>query len=99
MASLDNWLWLKKLIETTHNERKFRFPTRPVHKSYSLVMNMPVPKFLPSNGTTPFAQAMPDEFKDEDPVKAYRQYYNAKKRHLFSWTNREVPSWIENPSI
>jgi len=27
---------------------------------------------------TPFAQAMPDEYKDEDTVKAYRAYYKSK---------------------
>ena len=27
---------------------------------------------------TPFAQAMPDEYKDEDAVKAYRAYYHSK---------------------
>ena len=27
---------------------------------------------------TPFAQAMPDEYKDDDPVVAYRTYYMSK---------------------
>lgn len=27
---------------------------------------------------TPFAQAMPDEYKDDDPVVAYRRYYQSK---------------------
>ena len=27
---------------------------------------------------TPFAQAMPDEYKDDDAVKAYRAYYHSK---------------------
>tara|TARA_R100000951_G_scaffold99385_1_gene89720 strand:+ start:87 stop:266 length:180 start_codon:yes stop_codon:yes gene_type:complete len=27
---------------------------------------------------TPFAQAMPDEFKHEDAVQAYRAYYHSK---------------------
>ena len=27
---------------------------------------------------TPFAQAMPDEYKDDDPVVAYRAYYHSK---------------------
>ncbi len=30
------------------------------------------------NYTTPFAQAMPDEYKDDDPVVAYRAYYHSK---------------------
>ena len=27
---------------------------------------------------TPFAQAMPDEYRDDDAVKAYRAYYHSK---------------------
>ena len=33
---------------------------------------------IPEGGLTPFAQAMPDEYKDEDAVKAYRAYYKSK---------------------
>lgn len=32
---------------------------------------------------------------DEDYVVAYRKYYNAAKRHLFKWTKRPVPIWID----
>ena len=33
---------------------------------------------LPNGRLTPFAQAMPDEFKQEDAVQAYRAYYHSK---------------------
>jgi hypothetical protein len=33
---------------------------------------------LPEGELTPFAQAMPDEFKHEDAVQAYRAYYHSK---------------------
>ena len=33
---------------------------------------------LPNGRLTPFAQAMPDEFKQEDAVQAYRAYYHCK---------------------
>lgn len=46
-------------------------------------------------GMSSFAQAMPDDCKGSDPVKAYRDYYNKHKRHLFSWSKRERPAWIE----
>ena len=39
------------------------------------------------------AQAMPDDVKHKDPVKAYRNYYRVHKKHLAKWTNREVPRW------
>ena len=40
-----------------------------------------IPRFNPETSRremTPFAQAMPDEYKDDDPVVAYRAYYMSK---------------------
>lgn len=46
---------------------------------------------FPTTGLTPFAQAMPDEYKDIDPVVAYQNYYLGEKNNLFAWKNRDVP--------
>lgn len=54
-----------------------------------------IPKNIHQGPLTPFALAMPDEFKCDDPVKSYRAYYNANKRHLFGWKDRPVPFWIK----
>jgi hypothetical protein len=35
-------------------------------------------EYIPEGDLTPFAQAMPDEYKDDDAVKAYRAYYHSK---------------------
>jgi hypothetical protein len=43
---------------------------------------------------TPFAQAMPEEFRGEDPVAAYRRYYATAKAHLHQYTKREKPAWL-----
>lgn len=43
--------------------------------------------------TTP-AQAMPDECKHRNTVRAYRTYYMQEKNHLFVWTGRPVPKFI-----
>lgn len=52
------------------------------------------PPNLPSIGQTPFAQAMPDCFKDEDPTKAYRSYYGMKTAYMnLEWRYTETPSW------
>lgn len=37
---------------------------------------------------------MPDEYKDDDPVLAYRQYYIGEKSALLSWNNRDVPEFV-----
>ena len=43
--------------------------------------------------TTP-PQCMPDEFKCDDYVEAYRAYYRKDKRYILQWTGRPVPEWI-----
>ena len=39
-------------------------------------------------------QCMPDEYKCDDYVEAYRNYYRKDKAHILKWTNREKPEWI-----
>ena len=46
-------------------------------------------------GLTPFAQAMPNQYKDPDnPVSAYRHFYRAEKSVFAKWTKREMPDWL-----
>lgn len=47
---------------------------------------------LPDIGLTPFAQAMPDRYKNEDAVKAYRDYYLNEKYTFATWKTN-VPDW------
>jgi hypothetical protein len=46
-------------------------------------------------GITPFALAMPDEYKVSDAVEAYRLYYIFEKHNLAMWKNREIPHWFK----
>jgi len=39
-------------------------------------------------------QCMPDEFKCDNYVEAYRAYYRTDKAHILNWTNRPQPDWI-----
>lgn len=51
---------------------------------------------IPDGPLTPFAQAMPEEYRNEDAVKAYRDYYWYDKRVKIdtSWDhNRPAPLW------
>ena len=53
-----------------------------------------IPSFITKYEQTPFALAMPDEFKQDDAVKAYRSYYKTK---VFAQWNRgrSAPEWWE----
>ena len=52
------------------------------------------PKNIPRGKMTPFAQAMPDQYKSQNAVEAYRNYYLGEKAGLAKWTNREIPEWF-----
>ena len=38
-------------------------------------------------------QCMPDEYKSENTIEAYRNYYLGEKSHFSSWKNRPTPTW------
>lgn len=92
--SLDNWLYLKKLLETLHEEYRFRYGDWKTHKSYEFGIKLPNPP-IPNRGLTSFAQVVPGELKSDDAVEAYRKYYIRDKQHLATWKLRERPSWFK----
>ena len=91
--SLDNYEWLYCLSLALNDEYGYRYGKS--HKSVDEVI-LKLPEIdLPRKGLTPFAQAMPDEYKNEDAVVAYREYYNNDKKHILAYKHREVPSWVK----
>lgn len=54
-----------------------------------------------TNELTPFAQAMPDQYRCEDAVVAYRKYYLGEKARFAKWKNVQPPSWFteKNPLL
>ena len=105
-TSYENYMWTISLVEAMHEEWKFRYdhPNDKMHKSYIVAMylkeNAPKPESFPKRGITPFAQAMPDEFKREDAVEAYRLYYQSEqKQKLASWKKRSKPEWYTTSSV
>jgi hypothetical protein len=52
---------------------------------------------LPYLGITPFALAMPDEYKTDDAVESYRNYYIGAKSDIAKWNkSRPEPDWYTN---
>lgn len=95
-----NYLWSYEMFSALSSEYSYRYKGR-VHLSWSKLKDILVepPELIdPSSERTPFALAMPNECKSMhgDAVNSYRNYYNAKKTHLFKWTKRPVPSWIDS---
>lgn len=98
-TSKANFLWTLDLIEELHNEWRFRYghSKRVYHKAYliALVLKDHVPKTFEKVGLTPFALAMPPEYKTDDAVESYRQYYmSQEKQKIASWKRgRKKPVW------
>ena len=95
-----NFIWTLDLVEELHKEWRFRYghPESKIHKSYLVAIklreNIPSDDKFEEEGLTPFALAMPDEYKTEDPVESYRNYYmSEEKQRIASWKKREKPEW------
>ena len=95
-TSIDNYRWLCALGTWLCIEYTFRYGK--THKTAAhlhwLRCNEPC---LPEVGLTRFAQAMPDIYKDEDPVVAYRAFYRLNKqgeRGIVTYKKREWPVFL-----
>jgi hypothetical protein len=100
--SYQNFCWLLEHGFALYGEYKLRFK-KPVHKSGEkllLIEDILIEQELPfpSFDQTPFALAIPEEFKFECPVESYRAYYHTKS-HFAKWEKgREAPYWWKNIS-
>ena len=88
--SVQNFKWLYQLGLSLDDQFKKRFGKQ--HKS-GLALRECADGLdaLPDNGLTQRPQAMPVEYKNDDPVTAYRKYYLAEKARFAKW-ERGVPS-------
>ena len=99
----ENFLWLAEHGLALCNEFEARFEKE--HGCFEPILQMlALHQLLPKNGKmTPFALAMPDEFRpiidgkmayhaeDIDAVEAYRAYYHSKE--FAEWKYTHEPSW------
>lgn len=91
--SIENFDWLYNLAIELGHEYTFRYGK--IHKSIEVINRANLYKSLPLIDRTPFAQAMPDQYRDSDAVKAYRNYYRFEKKDILKYTRREQPSWLD----
>lgn len=96
-----NFIWTLDLVDEMHKEWQYRYehPETKIHKSYTVAQylreHMPDASLFPQQRLTPFAQAMPVQYKHEDAVQAYRNYYmSEEKQKIATWNKkREAPEW------
>ena len=92
-----NWKWLCRHGLALCNEYTYRYGKE--HKCKEIIRmlykNSFGPKYKFLQGRTAFAQAMPNQYKQKNAVKAYRAYYLGEKKRFSKWTRRKPPTWWE----
>ena len=90
-----NYLWLHNLLSELCKEYTFRYGKIHKCESSGLVQNLrTAPSKIPLGGS-PLLLAMPDDVRfTADPVRSYRTFYAVHKKHLLTWTNRDMPAWL-----
>ena len=69
---------------------EYTFRYDKTHKCKQVIDNLP--EFKCNNKQmTKFALAMPKQYKEEDEVKSYINYYTNEKLINSQWKNREIP--------
>ncbi len=90
----DNYKWLYNHFLALGDEYTYRYG-----KSHASITKLKdALYFHPDNiddkgKMTPVAQAMPDEYKDDDPIKAYRNYCINEKDYAKWEKGRDKPKW------
>ena len=88
-----NYNWLSRHGVALCEEYTHRYGK--THKSEKLLrlLNDIFPINIDLGELTPFAQAMPEQYKTKRAVQAYQNYYHGEKAYFAKWTNRDAPEW------
>ena len=94
-TSKENYVWTHHLFYHLHEEFKLR--RGKTHASIRLLLPLAqVPFGIATDLFTPVPQCMPDEYKNDDLIVAYRDYYKYKESlgivH-YRW-GRPRPDWM-----
>lgn len=95
--SQENWMWLAHHAMQLCEEYYKRF--NKMHACTDPIYHMiGMQKIIPEGGLTPFALAMPDEYRNDDAVKAYQAYYHSKQ--FAKWEKgTPAPDWWQGVEV
>lgn len=93
-----NYYWLYKHGIALCNEYTYRY--NKLHKSTDIIIwcweNIKFEYFnrVDEHDPVSFIKCMPDEYKVDDIVQSYRNYYKGAKKDIAKWTKRDIPEWF-----
>ena len=90
-----NFEWA--LVNAIEIEEEYEIRFNKIHKSGQIITEIELNDLrfkLPEGDFTDPPQCMPDEYKDNDYVTAYRNYYKGEKEYFAKWEKgRQQPEW------
>lgn len=91
--SYANYRWLKSLAFHLHEQWRLRYnhPKTRVHASYEVIVNLSQ-LFYENIGHTQPALVMPEQYRGDNPIKSYRDFYLNEKRSFAKW-RLGAPEW------
>jgi hypothetical protein len=91
---IENYLWLCGLGMDLCEEYTNRYGKK--HKSQLVIewCLLNPPNLVTNGDLTPQPKAMPDEYKVDDVVESYRNYYRGGKKNILVWKNGHKPEWL-----
>ena len=92
--SSNNYIWLYNLFCRLCDEYTYRYNKVHLTDAKLRYVLEKIPNCIYIGELTLPPQAMPDEYKDIDPIKGYRNYYLGDKKRMLKWTNRKIPNWV-----
>ena len=95
--SIENYEFVQELAMELCREYTFRY--EKIHKTQKHIDWLRTPPLdIPAIKMTPFRLAMPDKYKQEDPVESYKMFYREskmKERGIVTYKKREWPEFLK----
>ena len=98
--NISNFTWLFDHTYAIAVEYQHRY--KKIHSSFSVLENiLQYIDCIPLGTMTPLYQAVPEEYKQEDVVKAYREYYVGDKSEFAVWNMdpSRQPDWYPDTDL
>ena len=94
--SSDNYWWLYDLFVHLGHEYRERYGTwHATTVKLQKILGQGFPKNINrEKAFTPPTLCMPDEYKENDHVQSYRNYYIRDKSKFATWKNGNIPKWF-----
>lgn len=94
--SRDNYIWLSCHAVELCRQFSLRFDSSAHACQHAILTMISLREYIPEGEMTEHVQAMPDKYKNKNPIKAYREFYIAEKSFAKWEKGVRQPRWYYN---